>query len=650
MVGTSDARVRPALRPRAGGLAQTARQVAWWLVIVAAITLGLLPVIQAPVASDDYPMLVQSFAALAEGGAAGLAEQKAEDSFTSSHVLPVNGALQFVAVVSAGFAATRLGLSLDDAWGLTQVAWMLAGLGAATFFMGSLRRLWLGARATFALLGLVLVCTVQVHGHWSNDPVISYGAVAWGTAVATFLYLGCVLRSMSAGGVAWRWSVAAAAAGVLGVLTYELVLAAIAGAGVAVAAVVLDALRLRHGRQALRTAMSGVVMTGLPAVTLLTALLMRSRFGTNDYTGTTLGGSEGFVSAWLVGTLSSLPATAWSLSANVLGLRHPEPLALVAFLACAVPLVLAIRALRATPVDRGPASEPSLAGRTALRFAYVASIVTAVASAVAIIVSTEKHRFELGAVLGRVYVFYALGVLAVTVAIAHLIIWLWQRKPSIVPLVAIALLSFGAVQFQINYHLSKDLHAQWRSAPFINGIAAKTAVGERCSAFIAFASRPLNGYDKNLIQESVQRAYAGRYKEQFCPQEALNPSGLEVEVDGETSGQEAEGEGRRYWWLTGRTAVVTARNTTSDAVSTVMTLPVSNVPCGTERTIVVKSPDRVQQVTLGDLQQGKVKVDLTVPVMSKVEIQVAVNGPTCSIPTDPRTLTARLEYPTFSKG
>jgi hypothetical protein len=651
MLGTSDAgarRGRP--RPPRATSARTARQAAWWLLIVGALTLGLVPVIQAPVTSDDYPMLVQSFAAYAEGGVVGLAEQKAEDSLTSSHVLPVNGVLQFIAVLSASLAATQLGLPLDDAWGLTQVAWMLAGLGAATFFMASLRRLWLGLRATYALLGLVLVCTVQVHGHWSNDPVISYGAVAWGTAVATFLYLGCVLRWLAADGIAWRWSAAAATAGVLGVLTYELVLAAVAGAGVAVAAVAVDALRRRHVRDALRTAAGGAVMTGLPALTLLAALLMRSRFGTNDYTGTTLGGSDGFVSAWAVATASSFPATAWGLSASILGLRRPEPVALALFLACMVPLVLAIRALRRAPASGGGRTDGSTASSRALLFGYVAALAVAVLGSVAIIVSTEKHRFELGAVLGRVYVFYALGLLAVTVAMAHLAIWLWQRRPSVLPVAALAVLAFGAVQFQINYSLSKDLHSQWRSAPFINGIAAEADVEERCGAFIAFASRPLNGYDKDLIEQSVQRAYESRYGEPFCPEQALNPAGLAIHVAGDTSGPEVEGESQRYWWLTGSRARLTARNTTTQPVSTVMTLPVSNVPCGTPRTIVIHGAGGVQQIELGDLQQDAAEVDLTVAPMESVEVQIAVSGPGCTIPSDPRTFTAKIGYPSFSRA
>jgi hypothetical protein len=645
MLGTSDARVhRVGLRPREAR-ARTARHAAWWLLIVAALTLGLVPVIQAPVASDDYPMLVQSFAAYAEGGAAGLAEQKAEDSLTSSHVLPVNGVLQFVAVLSASLVATQLGVALDDAWGLTQVAWILAGLGAATFLMASLQRLWLGVRATFALLGLVLVCTMQVHGHWSNDPVVSYGAVAWGTAVATFLYLGCVLRWLAAEDAAWRWAAAAASAGVLGVLTYELVLAAIAGAGVAVAAVVLDSWRRGHVRDALRAVVGGALMTGLPALTLLSALLMRSRFGSNDYGGTTLGGSEGFVSAWLVAAASSFPATAWGLSASILGLRRPEPMAFVLFLACVVPLVLATRALRRRPMGdgtRGPAGS-----RPALLFGYVAAPAVTVLGAVAVIVSTEKHRFELGAVLGRVYVFYALGLLAVTVLLAHLAVWLWQRRPSVMPLAAVVLLAFGAVQFQINYSLSEDLHSQWRSAPFINGIAAEADVEERCGAFIAFASRPLNGYDKALIQESVQRAYAGRHGEAFCPQQALNPAGLEIDLTGDTSGPEVEGAGERYWWMTGSRATITARNTTSQPLSTVMTLPVSNVPCATPRTVVIQGPAGVQQVELGDVQQGRAELDLAVPAAATVEVEIEVTGRACTIPSDPRSFTARIGYPNF---
>jgi hypothetical protein len=478
------------------------------------LVVGLLPITRAPVIGDDFFVLFQS-----QGQSGG-------DFLTwmslawgwglqAGHFNPVGQVL--------GGAYHFLALPITSLLGIAPHHYYIAGsyalitlaiLSAAYATKAMIKYVWHDAALPYwriyGLLAAIAGVTVQIHP-WSNDPVTTYSMAGFGSAAIAFLLVGLAFSAVRVERVSALRIIALSALSVFAVVYYEMLVAAVAAAAVAYAGAFIrprPEIPSHRSRAVILLAVSVV----LPAVVFIAGRAYVSLVsGTGGYTGASV--ALGFDAARTLafGVASSLPGGAWPYT-----LYRVDPVEFGrAAIVTSFVLVLALIAF-ALVWSRNPGRSLGMSGRVWIPVSALATlwILSTLAHAI-----TPKYIAEVSAP-GLVYLFYAVGMLVVTVLIAIAV--MATRVPSIWRVTSLMLLIWFAVgQQAINWTLS----TMQRDAYVVNtdlGSAINDPalpIEARCERLQAWIDRGWPEYYLDAIVEYAPKSFEQLTGEQFCDED-----------------------------------------------------------------------------------------------------------------------------------
>jgi len=123
---------------------------------------------------------------------------------------------------------------------------------------------------------------------------------------------------------------------------------------------------------------------------------------------------------------------------------------------------------------------------------------------------------------------------------------------------------------------------------------------------------------------------------------ARRASALVPEVVSGTSGPEDVATGL-FYWVVKPDATIRVTNPTGEAVTATLTLNVGNVPCETERTVVIGEGSSQQKIELSpEVIAAPVSLTVSVPAEADIAIPVKIEGEVCEVAGDTRTFYAGL--------
>ena len=123
---------------------------------------------------------------------------------------------------------------------------------------------------------------------------------------------------------------------------------------------------------------------------------------------------------------------------------------------------------------------------------------------------------------------------------------------------------------------------------------------------------------------------------------ARKASALVPDVVRGTSGPEDVATGV-FYWLVQPEASIRVTNPTAESVTGTLTLNVGNVPCETERTVIIGEGATQQTIVLTpEVSAVPVSLTVSVPAEADVSIPVQIEGKVCKVEGDTRTFYAGL--------
>jgi hypothetical protein len=479
-----------------------------WAVYVVASWVYLRPILITTIVADDF---VNPFNQFTQSGTSVL--ELVRDGWNGARLA---GHINFAGQIIGGFVNTLSNVLMAEAGlrystiyaGLKLVALILAATAGAGFLwraaaaMGRPIGVW-RARVSVSVL---LFATLQLHIAWSNDPVGSYPASGYASAAVGFLVLSLALDALRFDDA--RRAAIAGAVGALSVWYYEINVAAV----FAVAPMLVWWWFVRDANGARRWSRLGVhtaLLVAAPvAAVLASKILMAPAAGT--YTGTQVAVSSGIVSSVGQGLVSTLPASAWTLSRE--WLHAPVSIwatPVVVMLVAAVGIVLAARRW---PMPPGTPSR--LAGAL-----FGASAIAYMVGATTVQSATQKVQDETPRI-GYVYNYYAIGstALAVVVALAVLLAPRALNRSAVRVIASSVLITVAAVQLLVNWNITVKFNAA--TAPnrhLLVTYSEGRAVEERCQALWDWSAGGWPDYYELYMIDGLQDSYQYFHGEPFCP-------------------------------------------------------------------------------------------------------------------------------------
>ena len=469
----------------------------------------LYPVLRTPVVADD---LINPFTQSVDGGStlrSGLAYSW-HGSTEGASFRVVGGAVGAVydwlwLTVSATFdvgmstfyAATKFVVLLACASVIAQFWFLVAKkYGRAIRF-----------RDALVLVSVALFGTLQIHGLWSNDPVVSYPLAGYGAAALGFALLSMAV--VASGQTAWRPYVTGSAVAVVAVSYYEINIGAVIGSA---AILLMGAWTQRaHRRNSMGVLLKGALFVGAPAAVVLYGRTVTAA-NSAVYAGTQAR-AAGSLRALVLGLGGLLPASAWRLSSRTLGggwFRFSSLLIVVFVIACLA------RWWSLRPVEDEPGTRSVMTGPRAVAIAAVAGYGLFGVALQSITVKVQDETKQ----LGYVYTAYAMGscVVALGVAILARFVLLRWRSNSTQYLVCAAALVFLVVQSTVNWRLSERMNVNYAlNRSVLDAFDQDVSVKERCEAFSAWSEVPWPDYYRNDMRDGLQKAYEYYFGQPFCP-------------------------------------------------------------------------------------------------------------------------------------
>jgi hypothetical protein len=504
---------RGAVRPRRG------RRAGWGVAGAAAVAVGYVPAARVPIIADDFQALQETFA-VSDGNLWRAISFGVEAGQLGGHFNPVGQALGAAYHFTAYWASAVLGLSPQYFDVLAYLALILLTVaGATSAVVWGASRSSLGRPAfwpLFALICGITAATLQIHAPWSNDPVVSYGPAGWGSAAIGFWTIALALRA-TAPGARGKGSIIACSALAIGcVWYYEMLVSAVAATALAlvlIATVAAD--RATARRRCLVLLVTAVL---LPAVLFVLGRRFALPSGSGSYGGTTVTVGPAALETWLYGMVGALPGGGWNFLAEMSG----PPLVRVSTLILAGALCLLLVGTGVTwwRAQAQPAVVSAVGASAARRstIILVAPLLVFWALATASHSVTLKYIEEIRSP-GQVYLFYAVGVVAVAALIAVLLTHLVRRMPTpvlagLLPLAGI----FVLVQVASNMSVADSVLRQYdQNGPLVAlSTDGDADLDVRCAVLEAWSVRPWPEYYRTAVTEDVQENYERMFGEPFC--------------------------------------------------------------------------------------------------------------------------------------
>ena len=488
---------------------------AHWVAVQIFALAVLYPALTTPLIADDF---LNPFDQFRQSGA-GLGRNLGDAwkiVFSGASFRPVGG------LVGALYnwwwlqANAHLGLGIETAYALTKAAVFSFTITAGTLVIARVLRL-LGSTTHFSRIhfafAAVFSLTLQIHGGWSNDPVVSYPLSGFLSTSLSLIFLwsmlGFVQRPCA------RGTIFPSFLAVFAVANYELSFGAVLGGSLLVFLFAVLMPQVSTNRR--RLALVGQVPLVVSIVFVVCGRVIVGS-ASSTYAGTTVRIDHHFPFTAVRTLASSLPASAWVLSRDALG----GSVAL-----SARTLIVAVVALAAGTmlVLESGQTKPDLRLARRLIVAPVAMLLTYWLSAAGLQAMTVKVQDEAPRI-GYVYTHYAVGATVVAVIVALLLLlvpWSRVRRPAVA-------LSFGAlsilstVQLTVNWRLAERLRQTTiPNQNLIESYSENRPFGERCAALRDWTAGQWPAYYENQMVDGIKSAFQHFHGEEFCGAYVPNP-------------------------------------------------------------------------------------------------------------------------------
>ena len=485
-----------------------------WPIAVGLTLVGLLPTMVAPVLGDDLVVITDGFAARTSGESTlDYALDYADQMIAGGHVLPVGGFLSALQV-SVVEVLSRTGLSVSLSWGLARGVLIVSSLVTLAFTLGywidrvSQRpgspRIIQHALAVYLLASAVLIGTLQIHGAWSQDPVLSYALASWATPLLGFVFF-TVASAILFGGRAIVLGPPLLVLGLVGVLLYEPFVIAI---GASVASQLVYLLVSRPEKRELLQFVKVTLIAALAIAFFLLAQIWRIS-QPSDYAGTQPGFADLIVPTWATSFLSSVPFTSIPLA-----LEQTSPVkTFPALLAVPAIAAVALAVIAMLMLRKGSYQEVSLRSLSP----PVVFLVLLWAGTSLIFATSSKYQMEIGTQLGRTYLFYATGSLAFSGMTALLILLLRSRSRLVLPGFLVGVTLASGIQWTVNaqtLNSIEDMYGWTRSAA--NSLADLAPLDERCVIVRRLQQGDIPDFYRSGVLSGLEVTYQERFKAEYC--------------------------------------------------------------------------------------------------------------------------------------
>ncbi len=484
-----------------------------WIAAVTITFVGLTPAMTSPVLGDDLVVIAEGFAERTSGqGVLGYAASYADQMIAGGHVLPVGGLFSAVQVSVVEFLS-RTGVSVSLAWGISRVTLIVISLIALAVAMGY----WLsrdgarrrnsfntGSLLAFLLASSLFIGTIQIHGAWSQDPVLSYALASWGTpalGLTYFLLAGVLLRKRTPS----LLLIGLVVFGLVGVLLYEPFIVAV---GAAYVAVLLQVMLSQPERaQWLRLALfTGVTLVVCASFALIQAWRVSQP---SEYSGTQVGFRDMIIPTWVTGFLSSVP-----LTSTPLALRETPPLGgfpLLVVVPILISVVLALGAYRI--VRKGDGFQVNARAATP----PAVFLLLLWAGTALVFATSSKYQLEVGTQLGRTYLFYATGTLAFCGLATVGLLWLAPLSRAVFPVFVVVLISIAGWQWSVNARSLGSIEVTYGWTRIAADSLSKTVdVEQRCWLFERISQRDIPAFYRDGVASSLTDVYEYRFGLPYC--------------------------------------------------------------------------------------------------------------------------------------
>lgn len=506
--------VRPAVGPDRTD--RRPRRLGWAAAGATALALGYLPAAQVPIIADDLQAL-QEIYAVSDGSLWNALAYGLSEGQEAGHFNPigqaVGGAYHFT--VYAVSAAAGISAQYADVLAYLVLIWLTVA-GATSLLVQGLRRRGSGGPDFWplsALVATITAVTVQVHAPFSNDPVVSYGPAGWGSAALGFWTIALALRATSTGATDRRSLAGCSLLAVTCVWYYEMLVAAVVATAVGL---VLTAVRTGDGVVRRRCTLLLGTAVALPAVLFLLGRHLAAS-SERSYGGTTVDLGASALHTWAAGMAGALPGGGWPYLITMAGAPVVRSTSLLVGIALCG-LAGAVGAAWARSNARSAPALPATGERGPLPV-VVAVVVTYWALATATHSVTDKYIAEIR-YPGQVYLFYAVGVVAVALLLALALPALLRRAPRVLVIALLPLAGlFVLVQVTVNLQVADVARTVLpHNGPLVAlSTDGDATPGTRCAALEAWLSQGWPEYYRTAVSEHLQENYERTFGEPFCP-------------------------------------------------------------------------------------------------------------------------------------
>lgn len=591
--------------------------------------------------ADDLHLLAQGSGLLRKRGLFHVVDIWSDFSITSAHLTPLGGLWTAIHVWLTNQLALRTALHLDSAWGLLRVIWIALAIQSALHLSRTLTKV-LSLPPTFNYIFItILLGSIQVHGYWSNDPVIAFPIASWAICVIGFLFLSLLLRSLNR--EIWPskyYPFIATTVAFIGVLTYELFLAFL------IAGFCLFLIPFLLSRQwTIRLFSIGLSAVILPSFVLVLAQLIRMSKG-SVYSGTEIAiSTSSLPKIAFFALLSCLPFANLQLTEQLL--QHGRIVASQRFLSSA------ILGLLATSLILQLKKKTQIVKKVHI-LAISVSLLSIWFISTCLIIITPKYQAELNGVLGKVYVNYAPSWIALSLLISLFISFVITSTPVVISrLTILVLLALGVFQLSINlkqvYVLQRD--SSW-SKPLLALLESPISENvSRCNQIDVLFSLPLPEYYQNEIYKGIENSYHGTYGVPYCDFDKLEGrSALTMRMLSGLYPIEFLPAGRNVFWSNLNSVRFDVFYRGSSNFDGELEIKISPPPCPISRKVEVSIDGQdVKSFTL-DSESISVFFPVALIPSQRIEVSIQQSGTACTISSDPRSFMTMVDFPMLMKS
>jgi hypothetical protein len=347
------------------------------------------------------------------------------------------------------------------------------------------------------LMIVITAITIQIHGIWSNDPVVSFPIAGLGSTLLGLTVIAKFSNDFSS--LNYYKASIIGLIGVFAVCYYELTYGAVIGVS---AAYILH--RIFVERRISRQATFITLLLGFPASCAVIFGRLHASAVAQSYGGTTVGSATQIARTFYINAVSSLPGSGWGLSRTSLS-GFPK----LSYYSLVTLLVISIVLLKKQDVN-------IVRGKQQMWITFF-PIVCYFLFANLLLAATTKIQMEVRAI-GQVYTAYPVGM-ALCVMLVCLAIYASNciTFRTFRPLLIATLIVFASLQVCINHNLSGRLRSMaGPSRELVNNYSTGSSTAERCLIITNWMNGNWPEYYETGIFKGLNLASNHYYGRDYC--------------------------------------------------------------------------------------------------------------------------------------